>query len=287
MLIRSLLVVLGISTIVLALHEVFSDIFQPVHSGTLSDLIAKSSYKLFRGTRLGPSSGPMALILIILAWIVSLAFGFALIYCACFPHSFSSQTNELAMSFGPRLVHCFYFSLGALATFQTFDLSPDSSWLRLIVAAEGLIGISMITASVSWLVLLYPALERTRQFSLRLSVIEEAEKLTGISSVEELGVSTLLEVAKLITTLQLDLVLFPILLNFRALEKKAEIGSALPFALRLSRDGMDRRSRRDIRLAAAQLQAALDSLSTILAERVLNTPERDNTKVFDLLSTYG
>ena len=47
-------------------------------------------------------------------------------------------------------------------------LKPETNWLRLVISLEGLIGISMITASVSWTVLLYPALARSRQFARRI-----------------------------------------------------------------------------------------------------------------------
>jgi hypothetical protein len=64
-----------------------------------------------------------------------------------------------------------------------------------VITLEGLIGISMITATVSWTVLLYPALARSRQFARRVSILVEAEERSHLSVVRDLGVPTLLEFA--------------------------------------------------------------------------------------------
>ena len=54
---------------------------------------------------------------------------------------------------------------GSLDTFETFDIEPRSGWLKLVIGVEELLGLAMITASVWWLVLLYPALSRNRSFA--------------------------------------------------------------------------------------------------------------------------
>ncbi len=276
----------GCLIVLAALHEVFTDIFQPVQSGNVSGVIARTCSVLFRRTPLSSSSGPLSVILVILCWVFSLAFGFALIYVGLFPRYFISQTHEYAYGALPRFFQCFYFSVGSLGTFQTFDLVPKSSWLRLVVAIEGLIGISLITASVSWLVLLYPALERTREFSLRMAALAEAERLTRLSLADELGVSTLLEVAHSVLRLQLDLVLFPILLNFRAAEESAAVTPALRIAVRLAQEGACRHAGHGRQLAAAQLQSALNTFSSSLAKRVLRSVDCRPEHVIDLLQRF-
>ncbi len=271
---------IGLAIVLFALYEVFSDIFHPTRSGNLSDAVGKLTSTLFRNTRLRSSVGPLALIVVILSWVSLLVLGFALIYSGLFPEYFVSRSGELSVSFGKRFVHCLYFSLGAISTFETFDLDPRTAWLRLIVACEGLVGISMITASVSWLVLLYPALERTRQLSRRISSLVKAQEMTGLSLIENLGVSTLTELAQAFVRLRLDLILFPILLHFHAADDAAAIGPALPHALTLSTQGLELRRPDNIRLAAAELHIALQELSHTLADRVLHTAEDDILTIF-------
>jgi hypothetical protein len=77
----------------------------------------------------------------------------------------------------------------------------------------------MITASVSWTVLLYPALARSRQFARRVSVLIEAEQRSGLSIVRELGVPLLLELAQAVLQFRIDITLFPVLFNFYAAER--------------------------------------------------------------------
>ena len=72
----------------------------------------------------------------------------------------------------------------------------------------------MITASVSWTLLLYPALARSRQFARRASVLLEVEYRSGLSIVRELGVPLLLELAQAALQYRSDIILFPVLLNF-------------------------------------------------------------------------
>ena len=273
--------VAGACIVLFAIHEVFSDIFHPTRSGNLSDLIGRTTSHMFRRTALRPSAGPIALIAVILSWVILLAVGFALIYSGLYPSHFLSHTGELKNSLGSRFIHCLYFSLGALSTFQTFDLDPQTPWLRLIVAIEGLIGIGMITASVSWLVLLYPALERTRQLSIRVSLLVKAEQRTQLSLIDQLGVPTLTDLSQAMIRLRLDLILFPILLHFHATEGSAAIGPSLPHAFRLCREGMSTSQPDDIRLAAAQLQIALEDLSRSIAERVLKSKDTDVMQVFE------
>ena len=63
-----------------------------------------------------------------------------------------APSSPLAQTFLKSL----YVSLGTLDTFSDLDLLSQKNWRR-PVSIDRLIGISMIAAGVSWLVLLYPA----------------------------------------------------------------------------------------------------------------------------------
>ena len=210
---RDVLEIVGTAITLLTLREIFGDIFHPARGGNLSDWIGRFCSTSLRHTRYRSAVGPIALVAVLLSWVLLLAFGFAVIYFGLYPQDFVTTSPE-SLSFLSRVVHCVYFSFGALCTFGTFDLNPRTDWLRIIVAAEGVIGISMITASVSWLVLLYPALERQRYIARHISLLEEAEKESGLSSVTEFGAPFLMRLARELLQVRLDVWLFPISLYF-------------------------------------------------------------------------
>jgi hypothetical protein len=258
----------GSVLILYGLREVFRDIFHPSRSGTMSDYIGRSFSLLMRRTRFRPALGPLALITVVLCWVGLITVGFALIYCALLPTDMTAPQVEQT-GFARNLLRSLYFSLGALDTFNTFDLSARSDWLKLVVAVEGLIGISMITASVSWLVLLYPAISRSRHFARRASALLQAESRCGLSIVREIGAPILLELSDRVLQFRLDVMLFPILLNFYPSDEGATVSHVLPEIHRLAIEAKSREGDGGTQLAGVQLEIALGFLAGIIAEEAL------------------
>jgi hypothetical protein len=275
-----LLEILGVVVVLFGLREVFRDIFHPTRSGSLSDAVGRLTSLLMRRTRLRPAVGALSLVLTVFVWIVTLAVGFALIYWGLAPRELFVPADTGAHPWPHQFLRCLYFSLGAFDTFQTFDLKPTTSWLRLVITVEGLVGISMITASVSWTVLLYPALARSRQFARRVSVLIEAEARSGLSVVHELGVPLLLELAQAVLQYRIDIILFPVLLNFYAKDKESTIASVLPEVLRLARKAATSESTA-VQLGGVQLQIALDTLAEDISERVVQESHQRIDQVFE------
>lgn len=266
------------------LREVFRDIFHPARGGNLSDWIGRICSSSLRHTRYRNAVGPIALVAVLLSWVLLLALGFAVIYFGLYPKYFVTSSPE-SLALLSRATHCLYFSFGALCTFGTFDLNPRTDWLRLIVAAEGLIGISMITASVSWLVLLYPALERQRYIARHISLLDEAEQESGLSSVREFGAPFLQRLARELLQVRLDVWLFPISLYFYALQPEFTLAAALPKAQQFARAGLTSKDDAGVRLAAKQLDISVRELGRTIAERVLHIDgETETETVFRLLS---
>jgi hypothetical protein len=211
--------------------------------------------------------------------VILLAVGFALIYCGILPREIAGPAGE-SHSFAQNFLRSLYFSLGAFDTFQTFNLSPQTNWLRLVISIEGLIGISMITASVSWLVLLYPALARMRLFGRRVSSLVEAERRARLSLVRELGAPLLIELAEGVLQFRLDVILFPILLNFYSSHEGSTIANVLPDLQRIATEALSAEKTSSIAVAGQWLQVTLEDLSRVLAERVLGMEAVDTAQVF-------
>lgn len=272
----------GTLIVLLGLREVFRDIFHPTRSGSLSDFVGRSTSFLMRNTRLRPAVGPIALVATLLGWVIMLNLGFALIYCGLTSEQLMASAHPLHTGVMPSLLRGLYFSLGAFDTFQTFDLAPKTGWLRMVVAIEGLIGIAMITASVSWLVLLYPALSRMRQFAKRTSIMLETERRSGLSLVHATQGAALTELVQGIVRFRIDVILFPILLNFYASDPDATISFVLPEIQRLARRAADHEQRTEPSyFTGVQLQVALEELAHVLAERVVDEDPNDTSKVFE------
>ena len=136
----------------------------------------------------------------------------------------------------------------------------------------------MITASVSWLVLLYPALERQRYIARHVSLLEAAEKASGLSSVKEFGAPFLLRLSREILQVRLDVWLFPISLYFYAVKPEFTLAAALPKAQEFAREGMEAGQSADTRLAATQLEISICELARTIAERVLHIDEKTETE---------
>lgn len=270
----------GVLVVLYGLSEVFRDIFHPTQSGTLSEYVGRGISALLRHTRFRPAVGPISLVTVILCWDCLLVGGFALIYCGFPSETLIGPPGTMAHAVGPKYLESFYISLGAFDTFQTFNLWPQRDWLRLVIAVEGLIGISMITASVSWLVLLYPAYARSRHFGRRISSLLEAERRGGESIVQQFGAILPLDLAQGVLQFRLDVILFPILMYFYPTDESATVSHVLPELVRLSSDAATS-EQSNCRLAGIQLQVALEALAQVLATRVLSMNNDDLLEVFE------
>jgi hypothetical protein len=286
LLLRVVLEIAGTLIVLFTLREVFRDIFHPTRSGNLSDAIGRGMSLLLRHTRLRPAVGPLALIAVLIAWILLLCVGFAVLYLGLYPQDFTTTAGVDSLRWGSRIIHCLYFSVGALCTFQTFDLNPRTDWLRLIVAIQGLVGISMITASVSWLVLLYPALARQRATARMLTLATEAEERTGLSP-DEHDAAFLIVLEQNVVQARLDLVLFPILFHFYALTPAYTLSAALPTACRFAREAMYDDQSVKVRLCGTKLQIALEDLAKTLSDRVLSGDRPEHPDVEAIFHAYA
>jgi hypothetical protein len=262
-----LIEIAGVGVVLLTLRDVFHDIFHPTRSGSLSDFIGAVTSKGLRHTRFRPAVGPFALVTVIFSWVVFLTIGFALIYLPLLPGPI--ETSSATSSLADRILRSLSMSLGSLDTFQTFDMHFGPSWLKLVVAVEGLVGICLITASVSWLVLIYPALERTRFLARRTFVLVRAREISGLKRIE--NDSLLIDMADRVIQARIDLILFPILLNFFPSDASQTLAAAMPHLRRIANDGSDIGCSPQLRFAALQLNEALGDFSQMLSEHVLFT----------------
>jgi hypothetical protein len=272
-------VAVGVFVLALAVREIFRDLFQPSGSGALSSYMGRWIFQLSRKLKfLMEVAGPLAVVLVIGCWTFLLAASFALIYSASYPDGFSIE-GEARHGFS-EFTTLLAFSLASLTTLGTPDLTPKPDWLRLIVGVESLVGFSLVTASISWIVLIYPALGRMRSLARRAAILIKAQEQTGIRAISQQSESLLAQLTEGVIRTRVDLIHYPLIYYFHADSERASLALALLTIEKLAREAGQLEGADHVQLHAAMLKAALADLAKVLAHRFVRAHEDDPRAVF-------
>jgi len=273
-------IVLGAAIVLFAIREMFNDLFHPTQSGALSEWIGSRLFRLFRRwPSMLPTSGPLAVAVVIFIWALLLAAGFALIYWAFFPAEFALHTATQPATPSDRWWWSAYYSLEMMTTLGLGDLQPTPTWLKLLSAFHTLLGFSLVTASITWIVLIFPALRRMRTLSRKTGTLDEAERRTGIPVVSTDMHIVLAGLAEEVIQSRVDLVHFPLLFYFYAPDDRASLPCALFPLLRYAEEGSEPGRDPLVRLASSGLLVALEDLAALIGDR-LQCANREPRTVF-------
>jgi hypothetical protein len=173
---------LGVGLIALAGRDVFDALFHPEGKGMLGRLIMRSVWAAFRPlARARPGAfalaGPTALLVVIGSWAALLILGWALIF---WPHIHGEFYSAVAVHPG-TFVEALHISLVTITTIGFSDVIPHAGWLRVVAPLEALLGFGLLSASISWLLLIYPALSRRRSLAYEISLLVEAQRRTRVA----------------------------------------------------------------------------------------------------------
>lgn len=269
------LVTLGGSIVVLTLREVYRDLFHPTASGSLSDFVARSTFKPLRHLPgFLSDAGPISIILVILIWSMAVALGFALIYWAMPPDYYRVQSGSRS-GFWDML----YFSFEVLTTLGLGDYAALPAWLRLLVTFQALVGFAVLTASITSIVLVHQTLARMRTLARKLSIVKRAKRECGVSF--RAGAEDILtEFSAEMVRTRVDLIHFPLVYYFYAENEDSALPHSLKIAVALANEGL---SSEDFgtRRAAALLMMALRDLAETLRARFISVERSDCESVFD------
>jgi hypothetical protein len=271
----------GAALVGVILWEAFADLFHPADHSALGEWIGRTLFSLFRRVpRLLTLAGPLALLVLVGTWVAGVMIGFALIYAGWFPDQFRTSSLSIPSGTAPFL-SALYFSFETLITLGYGDLVPRSFLLRFTATAEALIGFGLLTASLSEIVLLYPALSRLRLLARSVAHVVAGESQCGIH-LSETGSDVLLaQLARDVTHARIDLVHFPIVYYFATRKPEASIATWTHQLCRLAQEGMRQGTADRVRLAAAVLDDTLTELAVLLATRFLRVDADDRKAVFD------
>ena len=211
-------VVLGVTVVVLAAADLGLTVLHPSLRGPLSHHVEHLAWAGVRGlTRLGGGDrllsfgGPAAMAADLLAWVLGLWLGFALIYAPSV-HAFRYSPGGSLGHEG--LVEALYLSGASLTTVGFGDVVAGSDVLRLVTILEAASGLAVITAAIAYVTAVYP----------RVSLVRAAASwATDLQADTEVGAARFIchggrdEVARLqryLIEIHQDLLRFPVLYYF-------------------------------------------------------------------------
>lgn len=277
--------VAGTALILIALLDIFMALFHPAGRAHLGRLVTRSVWLGFRRiARSRPDminiAGAYCIASVIFVWTFTIVLGFTLVY---WPHinTWFTETSEIRTSRPLGFDESLNVSLGSLITLGG-DLIPKHQFIRFIMGLESVIGFGLLTASVSWLLSIYPALERRRLLAHQLTLLHHAESETGIMlhqlpSSEAMTIFSTLSVA--LSQVRIDHSQFPIVYYFRFPDKHTNLPGILPYLARRAQQASQRQDSPSVRLAATSLGGAVDDFLDLLAEGFLHVGEDDKSKI--------
>jgi hypothetical protein len=278
------LTLIGVMLIGVAAGDVFQTLFHPAGRGTLSDWTAHLVWKAFRALAnrfrgVLTYAGPVAILSIIVSWAAYTIVGFALIYL---PHMGSQFIFDPGVN--PANHRGFWealtSSLGALITLSV-GLEVKSEWMALLRGLEAVIGFGLLTASMSWLLSIYPVLEERRSLAQRATLLHNAERVNHtdmIAACSEQVHEWIIGIAADLASLRNQMAQFPISYYFHMGEPQTALAGALPYLYELAERAVASNVLA-VRLAGTALGGAVEDFLGLLAEGFLRMPDGDKQAV--------
>lgn len=263
---------LGVVLVMVILRDVFHTIWHPTRHGGLSRMVMtglwRLSSRLSMRWRAAGLAGPMGMVCVVAVWALTVAVGWALVYWPHMPESFAYSSKLVAAEHaGP--VDALYVSLVTLSTLGFGDIAPATGWLRVAGPLEALVGFALLSATVSWILGIYPALARRRTFALRLSHVRRGG-VTSEALDSDGGAALLDSLASAVSVITVDFLQYAESYYFYDGDENTSLPLQLGHATDLAERAAGARHP-DVRLSAAVLRRALDDLAVILDERFLHT----------------
>jgi len=262
----------GVVLIAITLRDVFDALFHPEGRATLSRGVMRSVWRLFRrAANLRPGlfqlAGPAALVTVVAIWAALLVLGWALFLWPHLPGGFMETAGG---RLGGSFFEAIHLSLVTLTTLGFGDVVPNATWLRVVEPLEALLGFGLLSASISWLLLLYPVLLRRRALAYELTLL--AESATDVPElVEQLGPDSLerlcAELTSRLVAVERDLVAFPVAYYFAERDPRFSLADTVPLLLELAENAGRREMPGSLRLRAQMLSRALDDFAGTVADR--------------------
>jgi hypothetical protein len=247
-----------------ALRDGFEALFHPDGRMMLSRALMRAWWRLGRRRpALLPLAGPLSLLTILASWLVLLVCGWALVLWPHFPEHFRYAPG----ADGDTLTDALYLSAVTLSTIGFGDVVPAADVLRLLVPVEAVLGFGLLTAAISWLLSVYPALSRRRSLAYELWLLRDALGARG-ALVQEQGRSAERLFGELLSRLvavERDLVTLPLSYYFTERDPRFQLPGMMPWLLAVAQREVDDAAPPRTQLRARMLLAAIDDFALTVA----------------------
>lgn len=273
----------GLALVAIAMHDIFHTLWQPQGQGTLSGgairLVWKASKAFHNTGRFAKLTGPVAMVVVIGTWALLVIIGWALVY---WPHMAESFTFSAGLQPGRRadVVDALYLSLVSVTTLGFGDVVPTSAAMRIAVPVQAMMGFGLLTAAVSWVLQVYPALTRSRALSRWIAALRDTGSAEEVLAVDSAATAVLVtDLARRLIDVHVDLEQYAETYYYRSGSERSSLASTMTYTRQLA-DAAGRSPRPDVRMAGSVLTHALEDMGRALA-RFLPTDGRTTPEILD------
>jgi hypothetical protein len=261
---------IGGAVVLAALRDIFHTLWHPSGRGGLGRKVLAAVWRAGRPRRgrrrVRVLAGPLAMVVVVLSWVALIVLGWTLIYWPHLTEGFFISDALQATSRG-GLLDALYLSMVTVATLGFGDIVPTEEWLRIAVPVEALLGFVLLTAAVTWVLQIYPALTRRRALAIRLSLLRRADAVRVLAEEDVPMAANLLEdLAGELVQVRVDLVQYAETYYFRDGEESTSLAATIGTAVQLA-NAAERSPRADMRFAGTLLDTALGDFARLLDEQ--------------------
>ena len=265
---------IGVVPIGLAVRDIFHTLWHPQGFGFLAKTVFSTTWRLSRVSWLhrwlAPLAGPLALLGTVALWTVLVVTGWAVIYLPHMPEAFNFG-SALEPGASSDVVSSLYLSAVAVTTLGLGDITPADPVLRMLAPLEALVGFVLLTAAISWILQVYPALVRRRSLARRIDVLREAGTTELVRTGDPRVVSRLLsDLVEPLVTVEMDLEQYEESYYFWDRDPRHSLAAQLPGVLELAEVALASESP-EVHHAGQLLVRAVDGLARALDAAFLRT----------------
>lgn len=270
---RVVLPIAGGLLVAAALRDIFHTLFHPRGHGGLSEWLPRLIFRGWRRWAPGlPDSlalaGPSSLVAVVLCWLLLTVVGTALVLTP-FAVDGLLYAPGLDPSEHGRFLDALYVSLVSVSSVGYGDVVAEGELLRLVGPLSALIGLALVTASISWILSTYRVFTNSRSLAADVRVIrttiDEAEMLEGDSGMDQV----LAPLRGQLATASTDLSHFPITWYFRSFDPGDAVVVELIELREIARRCSDDRAPRALQVQARLILEAIDELARLVDRRML------------------
>ncbi|UUU25737.1 potassium channel family protein [Streptomyces sp. DSM 40750] len=267
-----LISLVGAAVVMIILRDVFHTLWHPTRHGGLSRIVMTALWRLSSRTspraRAAGVAGPLGMACVVAMWTCGVAVGWAVVYWPHMPEGFVFS-SDLEPTEHSRPVDALYISLVILGTLGLGDIAPAEGWLRVVAPLEALVGFTLLTATVTWVLGIFPALARRRTLALRICHLRGAG-LTTEQLDSAAGAAVLDGLAAEIARVSVDFAQYPESYYFHDGLGDTALAPSIGYAAELT-ERTRRAQHPGALISSSVLTAALDDLATVLDERFLHS----------------